>query len=413
MFCFAEHPTALIVLVRRKLTATMPHSKTEFDKSRARRKMARMDYKKLLADRVTGIEASGIRKIFDLAATVKDAINLSIGQPDFDVPEPIKVAAIEAIKGGFNRYPPSAGFPELRALVLDHYQQLHRVRPEDSLIASGTSGGLTLALLSLINPGDEVLVPDPFFVSYKHLTSMCGGVPVYYDTYPDFKVSAAKLEALITPKTKAILAMSPGNPTGACLTAAEKRDLADLARRKNLILISDEIYELFSYEKENRSLGAYYPEGTLAVGGLSKTLAMTGWRVGWVTGPRELINELIKVQQFTFVAAPSPAQKAALGAFNVDLSDKVSAYRRKRDFLVHGLRGAGYECELPGGAFYLFPKVPAKFSSGQQFVEEAIKRRMLLVPGNVFSNRDTHFRISYAASDATLADALTVFESMI
>jgi aspartate/methionine/tyrosine aminotransferase len=371
-----------------------------------------MDYKKLLADRVTGIEASGIRKIFDLAATVKDAINLSIGQPDFDVPEPIKAAAIDAIKAGFNRYPPSAGFPELRKLVLDHYQDLHSVRPEDAIIASGTSGGLTLALLAIVNPGDEVLVPDPFFVSYKHLTTMCGGVPVYYDTYPKFSVSAAAIEKLITPKTKAILAMSPGNPTGACLSDREKRDLADLARARNLVLISDEIYELFSYEKENRSLGAYYPEGTIAVGGLSKTLAMTGWRVGWATGPKPLIEELIKVQQFTFVAAPSAAQKAAMGAFKVDLSDKVRAYQKKRDFLVHGLRAAGYECECPGGAFYLFPRVPAKYPNGQTFVEEAIKRRMLLVPGNVFSNRDTHFRISYAAADATLEEALGVLKAL-
>ncbi|HYG74188.1 MAG TPA: aminotransferase class I/II-fold pyridoxal phosphate-dependent enzyme [Planctomycetota bacterium] len=372
-----------------------------------------MDYSKIVAERVQGIEASGIRKIFDLAATVKDAINLSIGQPDFDVPDPIKDAAIDAIRGGFNRYPPSAGLPELRALVLDHYQQLHGVRPEDCLIASGTSGGLTLALLGLVNPGDEVLVPDPFFVSYKHLTTMCGGKAVFYDTYPNFRVDVAKLEKLITPRTKVILAMSPGNPTGACLPEKNKRDLADLARAKNLIVISDEIYELFSYSgSADKSLGAFYPEGTLCVGGLSKTLAMTGWRVGWVTGARDLVNELIKLQQFTFVCAPSTAQKAALGAFKIDLSDKVAAYKKKRDFLVSGLRKAGYECEEPGGAFYLFPKVPAKYASGQTFIEEAIKHRLLLVPGHVFSNRDTHFRISYAASDAVLAEGLKVFEKL-
>src|ERR1043165_1220649 len=234
-----------------------------------------MDYQPILAQRIAGLEASGIRKIFDLAATIQDAINLSIGQPDFDVPDPIKDACIDAIRGGFNRYPPSAGFPELRALVLDHFAYLHAVRPESSIITSGTSGGLTLALLALINPGDEVLVPDPFFVSYKHLTTLCGGVPVYYDTYPDVSVDASRLEKLITPKTKAILAMSPANPTGACLSHKQKGDLADLARAKGLVLISDEIYELFCYanaQPATRSLGAYYPEGTLAVGGLSKTL---------------------------------------------------------------------------------------------------------------------------------------------
>lgn len=374
-----------------------------------------MNYQHFLAQRVAGLEASGIRRIFDLAASIPDAINLSIGQPDFDVPDPIKDACINAIRGGFNRYPPSAGFPELRALVLDHFAHLHGVRPESSIITSGTSGGLTLALLALINPGDEVLVPDPFFVSYKHLTAMCGGTAVYYDTYPDFGLDASRLEALITPRTKAILAMSPANPTGACLSHKQKSDLADLARAKNLVLISDEIYELFSYAnstERTRSLGAYYPEGTLAVGGLSKTLAMTGWRVGWVTGPAELIDNLIKLQQFTFVCAPSAAQRAALGAFGIDLSEKVAQYRRKRDVLVTGLRAAGYEVAEPGGAFYLFPRVPGKFASGQAYVEEAIARRLLLVPGNVFSTRDTHFRISYAASDVILAQGLKVMREM-
>ncbi|HLX59835.1 MAG TPA: aminotransferase class I/II-fold pyridoxal phosphate-dependent enzyme [Planctomycetota bacterium] len=374
-----------------------------------------MNYQTLLAQRVAGLEASGIRKIFDLAATIKDAINLSIGQPDFDVPDPIKESCIAAIRSGFNRYPPSAGFPELRSLVKDHFQHLNGIRPECAIITSGTSGALTLALMALINPGDEALVPDPYFVSYKHLTAICGGKAVYFDTYPDFIVDAAKVEKLITPRTKAILAMSPANPTGVCLTHRQKCDLTDLARAKNIVLISDEIYEMFSYadgSAATRSLAAYYPEGTLAVGGLSKTLGMTGWRVGWATGPADLIEALIKLQQFTFVCAPSAAQRAALGAFNVDLSEKVRQYRGKRDFMLSGLRAAGYDVVEPGGAFYLFPRVPAKFKSGQEFVEEAVKRRLLLVPGNVFSTRDTHFRISYAASDSVLAQGLEVMREM-
>ena len=373
-----------------------------------------MNYKLLIARRAASIEASGIRKIFDRAATIKDAINLSIGQPDFEVPEPIKDAAIEAIHKGFNRYPPSAGLPELRQLVLDHFRELHGVQSEDCIITSGTSGGLTLAMLALLDPGDEVLMPDPYFVSYRHLATMCGATPIFYETYPRFRIDINALEAMLTPRTKAIIAMSPGNPTGACMTIREKNDLADLARAKNIVLISDEIYELFTYGgKADRSLGAIYPEGTLAVGGLSKTLAVTGWRIGWVTGPREIIHELIKLQQFTFVCAPSTAQKAALGAFKLDLSEKVASYRKKRDFMLEGLRKAGYECEEPGGAFYLFPRVPKKYENGQAFVEEAIARRVLLVPGNVFSNRDTHFRLSYAASDQTLASGLTILTQMV
>ncbi|MCW8130121.1 MAG: aminotransferase class I/II-fold pyridoxal phosphate-dependent enzyme [Planctomycetota bacterium] len=368
--------------------------------------------KDLIARRAAQIEASGIRRIFDLAATLKDPINLSIGQPDFDVPDPVKDAAVAAIKGGFNRYTPSGGIPELRARVLAKYEADHGVKMEDCFVASGVSGALTLALLALVNPGDEVLVPDPYFVSYTHLTTMCGGVPVYYDTYPDFRVDAAKVEALVTPKTKLILAMSPGNPTGACMDEDSKKALADLARRKGLALVSDEIYELFTYGPRGRSLASYYPEGSVVLGGLSKTAAMTGWRVGWALGARHLIDAMLKLQQFTFVCAPSFAQKAALAAFDADLSAAVPAYEAKRDRMLEGLRAAGYEAVTPGGAFYLFVKTPAKYAHGTAFVEEAVRRELLLVPGGVFSRRDTHFRISYAAPDERLARALEIFKAL-
>jgi aspartate aminotransferase/aminotransferase len=371
-----------------------------------------MDYKKLLAQRATEIEASGIRKIFDLAATVKNAINLSIGQPDFDVPEPLKELAIASIRSGFNGYPPSPGLPELRKLVLDHHQELHGFRPDDCLITSGTSGALTLGLLALVNPGDEVLIPDPHFVSYKHLTTICGGTKVFYDTYPNFQADPAKIEKLITSKTKLMIVMSPGNPTGACIPDKTKRDLADLARAKGVIVLADEVYEQFQYSGVCKSLSAYYPEGTLACGGLSKTSAMTGWRLGWVSGPRDIVAEMIKLQQFTFVCAPSTAQKAALGAFKVDLSAAIAHYRQKRDLMVGSLRRCGYECEEPGGAFYLFPRVPKKYANSQKFVEDAIAKRLMLVPGHAFSQRDTNFRISYAASDPTLSEALEVFKTL-
>ncbi|GMV82674.1 MAG: aminotransferase [Planctomycetota bacterium] len=372
-----------------------------------------MDWARLVAQRAAGLEASGIRKIFDLAATLKDPVNLSIGQPDFDVPEPVKETAAAALREGFNRYTPSGGIPELRKAVLDRFEKLHGMRPEDVLITSGVSGGLTLALMALVNPGDEVLVPDPYFVSYKHLTGLCGGVPVYYDTYPNFTVNVPVLEQLVTSRTKVILAMSPGNPTGACLDDSTKRELAAFARRKGLVLISDEIYELFTYGgRPDRSLLAWYPEGTVSLSGLSKTASMTGWRVGWAAGPKVLVDQMTKLQQFTFVCAPSFAQKAALSAFKSDLSAAVPLYRQKRDFMVQGLRSAGYEVNEPGGAFYLFPRVPSQYPSGQAFVEEAVRRELLLVPGNVFSERDTHFRISFAAPDAKLEAGLHIMREM-
>ncbi|MCZ7644039.1 MAG: aminotransferase class I/II-fold pyridoxal phosphate-dependent enzyme [Planctomycetota bacterium] len=371
-----------------------------------------MDWNRLIAERAAKIEASGIRKIFDLAATLKDPVNLSIGQPDFDVPEPVKASAIAAIREGFNRYTPSAGIPELREKILSRCAEQYGARPEDAVVTSGVSGGLTLALQALIDPGDEVLVPDPYFVSYKHLTALCEGKPVYYNTYPEFTVDPEAVERLVSPRTKVLLVMSPANPTGACLPEAVKQALADLARRHGLILLSDEIYDLFTYGPRGKSFLAYYPEGTLALNGLSKTASMTGWRLGWAAGPKALIENLTKLQQVTFVCSPSFAQKAALAAFQSDLSEAVPVYRAKRDRMLAGLREAGYEAVEPGGAFYLFPKVPPKFGSGQAFVEEAARRELLLVPGHVFSERDTHFRISYAAPDEKLARGLEILRKM-
>ncbi|MCK6474364.1 MAG: aminotransferase class I/II-fold pyridoxal phosphate-dependent enzyme [Planctomycetes bacterium] len=371
-----------------------------------------MDAKRLIAKRAAGIEASGIRKIFDLAATLKDPVNLSIGQPDFDVPEPVKDAACEAIRSGFNRYTPSAGIPELKDAILSRFAERHGVHPEACVVTAGVSGALTLALLALVEPGDEVLMPDPFFVSYKHLTTMCGGTPVFYDTYPDFRLDVARVEAKLTPKTKAILAMSPGNPTGMCIDVKAAKALGELARKRGVAVISDEIYELFVYGAKAQSLLSHYPEGTLSLGGLSKTASMTGWRVGWALGPSAWIEQLAKLQQFTFVCAPSFAQKAALAAFGADLSAAVPEYKVKRDTMVAGLRKAGYEVAEPDGAFYLFVKVPAKYKSGQVFVEEAARRELLMVPGNVFSARDTHFRISYAAPDEKLARGLEILRAL-
>jgi len=372
-----------------------------------------MDLQKLLARRVTQIEASGIRKIFDMAATLKDPVDLSIGQPHFDVPEPVKEAACQAIRAGFNRYTPSGGIPELKAAVLSQFERTHGTRPEDALITAGGSGALTLSLLALINPGDEVLLPDPFFVSYKHLTTMCGGTPVFYDTYPEFRIDVAAVEKLITPRAKVLIVMSPGNPTGACVDEAAKKALADVARRRGLIVLSDEIYELFTYaDRPGRSLFAYYPEGTVVMNGLSKTSAMTGWRLGWALASKELVVQMTKLQQFTFVCAPSFAQKAALASFGLDLSNTIRGYQKKRDFMVSGLRDGGYQVVEPGGAFYIFVKVPPKYPNSQAFVEEAIRRNLLLVPGHAFSQRDTHCRICYAAGDERLAQGLAVLQGM-
>ena len=363
----------------------------------------------MLSDRVRRIDASGIRKVFDLGAKMKDPINLSIGQPDFDVPEPIKDAAVDAIRAGFNRYTVTQGIPELHARVRQMLRETRGFEPEATLITSAVSGGLVLAFLATINPGDEVIIPDPYFVMYKHLCTMCDGKPVFLDTYPDFHLRREPLERLITPRTKMIVLNSPANPTGTVYTADELRMVADLARRHNLLVVSDETYDAFTYDGAYASMAGLYPP-TLLLGGFSKTYAMTGWRIGYAAGSAALINEMTKLQQYTFVCAPSFAQKAGIVALDQDTTGFLAAYRRKRDLIYNGLRDAGYEVEKPGGSFYIFPRVP--WGTDMEFVEEAIRNSLLIIPGSVFSERATHFRIAYPVADDTIRRGLEVLRKI-
>ncbi|MCX7804883.1 MAG: aminotransferase class I/II-fold pyridoxal phosphate-dependent enzyme [Planctomycetota bacterium] len=363
------------------------------------------DCSKYLAERTLKIEASGIRKIFDLAATLKSPVDFSIGQPDFDVPDALKEAAVSAIRSGFNRYTPSPGIPELRRAIIESVARRHGYRPEACMVTCGTSGALTLAIWACVGEGCEVLVPDPHFVSYRHLVRMACGEPVFYDTYPDFLATAERIEAAATPRSRVLILNSPANPTGAVVPEPEMRRIADLARRRDWLVISDEVYDMFSYDAPAVSFGVLYDK-TIVVNGFSKSAAMTGWRVGYATGPAELIEGMCKLQQFTFVNAPAPMQKAALAALEADLSGPVAAYRRKRDRICEGLAAAGYSFRRPGGAFYVFPEAPG--GSGEAFVSKAIRENLLLVPGGAFSMRDTHFRISYAVPDRTIEMGLDI-----
>jgi aspartate/methionine/tyrosine aminotransferase len=362
----------------------------------------------MLADRTRAFDSSGIRKVFDLAAKMKDPINLSIGQPDFDVPEPIQDACIDAIRAGKNAYALTQGMPVLRdklqASVDTEYKHVDR----KVFVSSGTSGGLSLAMWSLVNPGDEVIVFDPYFVMYTALTKLVGGVPVVIDTYPDFRIDLNKVAAAITPRTKMILLNSPANPTGVVASEAEIRGLAKLAAERNVILLSDEIYRAFCYDQPFVS-PAKYNDRTLVIDGFSKSHGMTGWRLGFVHGPAEIIDTMIKLQQYTFVCAPQPVQWAGAAAMDVDIAPYAEDYKRKRDLIYAGLSDL-YEVEKPGGAFYIFPKAPE--GSGSEFVTRAIANNLLIIPGNIFSNRDTHFRISYAAPDATIYRGIDVLRSM-
>jgi aspartate aminotransferase/aminotransferase len=362
-----------------------------------------------IADRMRHVEASGIRKVFELARTLRDPVNLSIGQPDFDMPAPAKVAAQDAMRRGANGYTLTQGIPELRQrLLADVRAQYPGHADRELLVTSGTSGALTLALWCTVNPGDEVIVFDPYFVTYPHLVTLIGGQTVPIDTYPDFRIDPEQVEEALTPRTKVILVNSPANPTGRVASVKELRALAELARQRGILLISDEIYRAFCYDEPFQSPAEFNPD-VLVVDGFSKSHAMTGWRLGFAHGPGRLIEEMIKLQQFTFVCAPSVAQYAGLAAWDTDLAPQVDAYRAKRDFMVAGLKDR-YDLAPAGGAFYLFARAPG--GSGQAFVERAIRQELLIIPGGVFSCRDTHFRLSYAADQRTLERGVEILRRL-
>ncbi|GIW99443.1 MAG: aminotransferase [Pirellulaceae bacterium] len=362
-----------------------------------------------LADRTQAFDSSGIRKVFDLAAKLENPVNLSIGQPDFDVPQPVQEAAIAAIRQGKNGYTVSQGIEPLRDALRQRIARQYPHPDRDVFICSGTSGGLVLAILSLVNPGDEVIVFDPYFVMYVPLVKLAGGIPVLIDTYPDFRLDVERVEQAISPRTKLILFNAPGNPTGVTPDREDVRRLAELAAERHIALLSDEIYSQFVYEGELVSPAEFNPQ-TIVVDGFSKSHAMTGWRVGWVHGPAAVLQTMIKLQQYSFVCAPQPAQWAGLAALDYSMADHGAAYRRKRDLLIDGLRDR-FEFTTPGGAFYLFPKAPGGLT-GSQFVEKAIANNLLIIPGKIFSRQDTHFRISYAASDATIRQGIAILNRL-
>ncbi len=369
----------------------------------------------LVAQRSLQIDASGIRKVFDLAAKLKDPINLSIGQPDFDVPDPLKEKAIEAIRAGKNRYTPTQGIAELIApLKADVIKKTGWSDP-GMLILSGTSAGLMLAMFATLNPGDEVLFLDPYFVMYKHLPTLCGAVPVAVDSYPDFRFHADRVEAAITPRTKLLILCSPNNPTGITFTQADIDAAAAIAKKHNLLVITDEIYDAFCYEP-HLSIAAQLPDQCILLKGYSKTYGMTGWRLGYAAGPKSIIDQMTKLQQYTFVCAPSMVQYAALETIHtdsrhgIDMTPFIAAYKKKRDYVVSSLRDI-FEINHPGGAFYVFPKVPGN-QTATEFVQRAIDNNVLIIPGNVFSSRDTHFRLSYATTDAKLEQGMEILRKL-
>lgn len=355
-----------------------------------------------LAERTSRIDASGIRRVFDLARELKDPINLSIGQPDFAVPDAIKQAAVTAIHADHNGYTPTQGLAPLREQIqaAEADASGRSWADDEVLITSGVSGGLFLALLATVEPGVEVVIPDPYFVMYKHLVALFGGTPVYLDTYgTDFLPSADALERVMTERTGLVLLNSPANPTGRVLQEAHLKALAEVCQRHQVPVLSDEIYRGFAYQSVP-SMAAYYDQ-TVVLGGYSKTFAMTGWRLGYAAGPSELIQAMAMVQQYSFVCAPSVTQWAALACPTVDVSEHIDRYRAKRDLMTE-LLSRSFTVVPAEGAFYLWVQAPDGWEDGDQFCEQAIANGVLVIPGSVFSEQRSHFRVCYTVDDSVL-----------
>ena len=359
------------------------------------------------AERNRRIGAAGVREFFGKGRPMPGAIDLSVGQADFEVPRAIQAATIEAIREGCGRYSPTQGYPALVEATRAHLVATHGLGVDEQVMMTcGASGAIATALLALVDPGDEVLVPDPWFVIYQELVSIVGGTPVPYDLYPDFRLRADDLAALITDRTKLVILNTPANPTGTVFTTEELSAVAELCRSRGVPVLSDELYDLFVYDAPHAGIKPLLGDGSLLVGGFSKSFGMAGWRLGWAAGHAELIDRMCTLQQFPYACPPTLVQRGALAAFDVDMSEQVSRYRSKRDLVVAGLTEAGYEVMPPGGSFFVFPRVP--WGDDMSFCERAREEKLILFPGSMFSRRNTHFRLSFAASLETLEQGLEV-----
>jgi aspartate/methionine/tyrosine aminotransferase len=387
-----------------------------------------MNFDLLISDRARNINGSGIRRVFDMKAQMKEPIDLSIGQPDFPVPRAIKQAAIDAIEQDINGYTPTYGLPKLLNRIAASVKsdigwnaQTGGLTGTRVLTTLGTSGGLVLSCMAMLNPGDEIVIPDPWFVLYPYLAHFCQAKAVRCDTYPDFRMTAERVAKVITPKTKVVLTCSPGNPSGVVMSIEDNKALLDLCKSKGILLISDEIYDEFTYSESRTEADpagrlrcpspARLPgaEGNvLVIRGFGKTYGVTGWRLGYAAGPAPLIEQMAKLQQYLYVCPPAPLQIGAIECFDVDMSKELAEYERRRNMVFERLTRVT-EMGKPGGAFYGYFKVPAKLNmTSEQFFMHAKDHNVLVVPGHTFSKHDTHLRLSYATKLETLERGLDV-----
>ena len=380
-----------------------------------------------LNDTVRHMAPSGIRRFFDMLAEMKDVISLTIGEPDFTTPEPLTAAAVAALEAGETHYTGNGGMIELRELIAANLQDRYGVRYDprtEVIITVGASEALDATLRALVNPGDEVIYHEPCFVAYAPCITLAGGVPVAIATTDatDFRVTAAAIEAAITPRTKAIFLGYPNNPTGAVLSAAELAEIGAVAERHDLLVIADEIYDRLVYGSHAHTAFSSLPgmrERTVLIGGFSKAYAMTGWRIGFVAAPAELMVGIAKVHQYGIMCAPTAAQFAAIAALQIGepfVLEMRAEYDRRRQLMVRRLNEMGLLCFEPMGAFYCFPEVTAATGlSAEAFAEGLLsEERVGVVPGEAFGPSGAgHVRVCYAASYEDIEIALDRIESFV
>lgn len=384
-----------------------------------------MDYQSVLCQRVKNIPPSGIRKYFELLRGLEDGISLGIGEPDFQTPWHIRDAGIYSLEKGFTKYTPNAGLSDLRGAISRYLKRRFELEYSPAgqiLVTVGGSEGLDLAFRCLLEAGDEVIIPTPSFVCYGPLVSMMHGVPIYVQTKAvnEFRLTAEELKAAITPRTKAVVLPFPCNPTGGIMERADLEALAEVLRDTDIMVISDEIYAELTYGRRHVS-PANLPElyaRTIVVNGFSKAYSMTGWRMGYVCAPKELIAAMTKLHQYGIMSAPTTSQYAAIEAMehgDGDIEAMRSEYDGRRRFLVDGFRRLGLDCFEPKGAFYTFPCIRSTGLTSEEFCDKFLaEERVAVIPGSAFgAGGEGYVRACYAASMKDLAEALERLERFL
>ncbi len=379
----------------------------------------------LISQKVNSISPSGIRKFFDLLSSVEGVISLGVGEPDFVTPWHIREAATRSLEKGYTMYTSNYGMLELRqelAKYLEHYYGVSYQPEREILVTVGVSEGLDLAVRAILNPGDEVIIPDPWYVSYPPCVILAGGTPVFVpvNKQNNFALKAEDVEPLINKQTKAILIGYPSNPTGAVTSREELVKIARLAQKYNLLVISDEIYARLVYGVEHTCFASLpgVKEQTILLGGFSKAFAMTGWRIGYIAANEQLIEAMLKIHQYTMLCVPTMSQMAAIEALRSgedDVAKMVKEYDSRRRFIVKKLNEIGLPCFEPKGAFYAFPSIEATGMSSEEFAERLLmEERVAVVPGSAFGQCGEGFvRCCYATSLANIEEALKRMERFV